>query len=76
MLGVLHTCAGHAADEDDQRPPLLEEVGDHLVALDVLVLKAARPHHVEQNCLKVVLRRGASHQLSARPPDLSPDFKL
>lgn len=52
---VVRACAGDAADEHDQTAPLLKEVGDHLVAADVLVAKAPRAHHVEQDGLQVLL---------------------
>jgi len=51
-----HACARHAADEDDERPALLEEAGDHLVALHVCVVVAARAHYAKQYRLQVVLQ--------------------
>lgn len=43
----MHACAWHAAEEDNERAALLEKFGDHLVALHIVISKAAVPHHVE-----------------------------
>ena len=37
-------------------PPLLEELGHHLIAVHILIAKPARAHHVEQYGLKVLLQ--------------------
>ena len=50
------TCAGDATYEDDEGAPLLEELGHHLVAVHVLVAKPARPQHIEQYRLEVLLQ--------------------
>ena len=47
--------ARHAADQDDERPALLEEAGHHLVALHIGVVVAAQSHHAKQDCFQVVL---------------------
>jgi hypothetical protein len=52
---ALGTCAGNAADEDNEGAPLLEKFCDHLVALHILVTKATSAHDIEQDGLKMVL---------------------
>lgn len=52
---MLGTCAWHPTDENNERPPLLKELGDHLVAVHILMTKATRAHHIKEYGLKVLL---------------------
>ena len=52
---LLGTCARHPTDENNERPPLLKELGNHLIAVHILITKATRAHHIEENGFKVLL---------------------
>jgi hypothetical protein len=57
------TCPGRPTDDYDQWAPLLEELCDHLVAVDVLVVKALALDKLKQNLFKVPLQQKTTWRL-------------